>query len=45
MTHPPGLPAGNPFKHALQQRQAQVGLWLSMADPYLAEVSATAGFD
>jgi 4-hydroxy-2-oxoheptanedioate aldolase len=35
----------NPFKAALAARQAQVGLWLSMADPYLAEVSATAGFD
>jgi 4-hydroxy-2-oxoheptanedioate aldolase len=36
---------GNPFKAALAAKQAQVGLWLSMADPYLAEVSATAGFD
>jgi len=45
MTFPTDLPSGNPFKLALQQRQAQVGLWLSMADPYLAEVSATAGFD
>lgn len=36
---------GNPFKKALAARQPQVGLWLSMADPYLAEVSATAGFD
>ncbi|AVJ28213.1 aldolase/citrate lyase family protein [Achromobacter spanius] len=39
------MPAHNPFKTALAERQAQVGLWLSMADPYLAEVSATAGFD
>jgi len=39
------MPAHNPFKTALAARQAQVGLWLSMADPYLAEVSATAGFD
>ncbi len=39
------MPAHNPFKAALAARQAQVGLWLSMADPYLAEVSATAGFD
>src|SRR5450830_714791 len=45
MTFPTDLPSGNPFKLALQQRHAQVGLWLSMADPYLAEVSATAGFD
>ena len=36
---------GNPFKAALARRQAQIGLWLSMAEPYLAEVSATAGFD
>ncbi|HEX7891496.1 MAG TPA: 4-hydroxy-2-oxoheptanedioate aldolase [Ramlibacter sp.] len=36
---------GNPFKKALAAKQPQVGLWLSMADPYLAEVSATAGFD
>ena len=37
--------SGNPFKKALAAKQPQVGLWLSMADPYLAEVSATAGFD
>ncbi len=37
--------AGNPFKAALLARQPQIGLWLSMAEPYLAEVSATAGFD
>jgi 4-hydroxy-2-oxoheptanedioate aldolase len=35
----------NSFKAALAAKQAQVGFWLSMADPYLAEVSATAGFD
>lgn len=35
----------NPFKAALAGGQPQIGLWLSMADPYLAEVSATAGFD
>lgn len=39
------MPAHNSFKSALAAGQAQVGLWLSMADPYLAEVSATAGFD
>ncbi|NML43459.1 4-hydroxy-2-oxoheptanedioate aldolase [Ramlibacter sp. G-1-2-2] len=39
------MKAGNPFKAALAAKKAQVGLWLSMADPYLAEVSATAGFD
>ena len=35
----------NPFKAALAAGQPQIGLWLSMAQPYLAEVSATAGFD
>ncbi|SEI48429.1 4-hydroxy-2-oxoheptanedioate aldolase [Achromobacter sp. NFACC18-2] len=39
------MPAHNSFKSALVAGQPQVGLWLSMADPYLAEVSATAGFD
>lgn len=39
------MPANNPFKTALATRQPQIGLWLSMADPYLAEVSATADFD
>lgn len=39
------MPAHNPFKTALQNKQAQVGLWLSMAEPYLAEVAATAGYD
>lgn len=39
------MPADNPFKTALAARQPQIGLWLSMATPYLAEVSATAGFD
>src|SRR4030095_4982025 len=34
----------NPFKHALATRQPQIGLWLSMAQPYSAEVCATAGF-
>jgi 4-hydroxy-2-oxoheptanedioate aldolase len=35
----------NSFKAALAEKRAQVGLWLSMADPYMAEVSATTGFD
>lgn len=39
------MTSGNPFKRALAEGRAQIGLWLSMADPYLAEVSATAGFD
>jgi 4-hydroxy-2-oxoheptanedioate aldolase len=38
-------PAPNRFKAALANKDAQIGFWLSMADPYLAEVSATAGFD
>jgi 4-hydroxy-2-oxoheptanedioate aldolase len=38
-------PAGNPFKAALQAGTPPIGLWLSMASPYMAEVSATAGFD
>ncbi|KAA1011500.1 4-hydroxy-2-oxoheptanedioate aldolase [Paraburkholderia panacisoli] len=38
-------PVLNPFKAALANGQRQIGFWLSMADAYLAEVSATAGFD
>lgn len=39
------MPANNPFKAALAAGKPQIGLWLSMATPYLAEVSATTGFD
>ncbi len=39
------MPAHNPFKTALATRQPQIGLWLSMAAPYLAEVAATAHYD
>ena len=35
----------NPFKLALQNKQAQIGLWLSLADSYATEISAGAGFD
>jgi 4-hydroxy-2-oxoheptanedioate aldolase len=35
----------NPFKAALQAGKRQIGLWLTMADPYCAEVSANTGFD
>jgi 4-hydroxy-2-oxoheptanedioate aldolase len=35
----------NPFKAALSNSQRQIGFWLSMADAYMSEVSATAGFD
>lgn len=38
------LPA-NPFKQALQGSAAQIGLWLALADPYSAELCATAAFD
>jgi 4-hydroxy-2-oxoheptanedioate aldolase len=37
--------SNNAFKSALTARKPQIGLWLSMADAYLAEVSATAAFD
>ncbi|MFM0361359.1 4-hydroxy-2-oxoheptanedioate aldolase [Paraburkholderia sediminicola] len=39
------MSALNPFKAALANGQRQIGFWLSMADAYLAEVSATAGFE
>ncbi len=29
--------AGNSLKTALANKQQQIGLWLSMAEPYLAE--------
>ena len=35
----------NAFKLALQNKQAQIGLWLSLADSYATEISAGAGFD
>ena len=34
----------NTFKAALARGETQIGLWLSMAQPYTAEVCATAGF-
>jgi 4-hydroxy-2-oxoheptanedioate aldolase len=34
----------NPFKAALARGDKLIGLWLSMADPYSAEICATAGF-
>jgi 4-hydroxy-2-oxoheptanedioate aldolase len=37
--------AANPFKAALAQPQAQIGLWLGLADPYTAELCASTGFD
>jgi 4-hydroxy-2-oxoheptanedioate aldolase len=38
------LPA-NAFKAALARREAQIGLWLGLADAYVAELLATTGFD
>ena len=35
----------NTFKQALAQKQAQIGLWLGLADPYSTEICAGAGFD
>ena len=37
--------AHNAFKAGLARREAQIGLWLSLADAYVAEMIATAGFD
>ncbi|MCM2252218.1 MAG: 4-hydroxy-2-oxoheptanedioate aldolase [Ramlibacter sp.] len=35
----------NPFKQALQEKRAQIGLWLGLASPYTTEICAGAGFD
>lgn len=35
----------NPFKTALNAGEMQLGCWLGLADPYVAEISAHAGFD
>lgn len=35
----------NTFKLAIAQPGARIGLWLGLADPYAAELCATAGFD
>ena len=35
----------NPFKAALKRGTPQVGYWLSLANPYTAEICASAGFD
>lgn len=35
----------NLFKQRLQSGEAQIGLWLGLADPYCAELAANAGFD
>ncbi|MCT4558088.1 MAG: HpcH/HpaI aldolase/citrate lyase family protein [Pelagimonas sp.] len=35
----------NAFKAALKSGQVQLGCWLGLADSYVTEISATAGFD
>ncbi|ASJ73360.1 aldolase/citrate lyase family protein [Granulosicoccus antarcticus] len=35
----------NSFKAALQEGNLQIGCWLGLAEPYVAEISASAGFD
>lgn len=35
----------NAFKAALARGEAQIGLWLSLADAYVSEMVATTGFD
>jgi len=35
----------NPFKQALREQRAQIGLWLGLADHYTTEICAGAGFD
>jgi 4-hydroxy-2-oxoheptanedioate aldolase len=35
----------NSFKQALRDGKSQVGLWVALADAYVAELLATAGFD
>ena len=44
MTGSPHTPI-NTFKRALQSKQAQIGLWVSLANPYSTEICAGAGFD
>ncbi len=35
----------NPFKAAINKGKLQLGCWLGLASPYVAEISANAGFD
>jgi len=35
----------NPFKQALLARQTQIGLWVGLADGYVAEILAGTGYD
>ncbi|MGQ7249251.1 4-hydroxy-2-oxoheptanedioate aldolase [Halomonas sp. V046] len=45
MTTPAGIPTGNRFKTALANGQPRIGLWLSLGDPYGAEMCASVGYD
>jgi 4-hydroxy-2-oxoheptanedioate aldolase len=35
----------NPFKQAMREQRAQIGLWVGLADHYTTEICAGAGFD
>ncbi|MEO5671848.1 MAG: 4-hydroxy-2-oxoheptanedioate aldolase [Ramlibacter sp.] len=35
----------NPFKQSLRDKRAQIGLWVGLADHYVTEICAGAGFD
>lgn len=35
----------NPFTHAIAAKEKQIGLWVSLASPFAAEVTAPAGYD
>lgn len=37
--------ARNPFTHAIAAGDKQVGLWISLSSPFVAEVTANAGYD
>ena len=37
--------ARNSFTHAIARGEKQVGLWISLASPFVAEVTAPAGYD
>ena len=39
------MSTANPFKSALARGDAQIGLWMSLANAYTTEICATAGFD
>lgn len=36
---------GNAFKRALSEAKPQIGLWAALADPYVTELLANAGYD